>query len=103
MKKYILILILISPFFSQAGWHSGEINMIAIGYDGNTISIGQEDFSKSNCTCYPTWPNRACLDRSRASFNEEYALILSAKARNVPVSININEATCQVVAIYENQ
>lgn len=84
-----------------ADWHSGTIDMIAIGYDGKTISIGQTGSTKENFTCYSTWPNRFCLDRTRESFNEEYALLLSAKARNKSVSINIDETTCFIKAVYE--
>lgn len=99
-KLLILVLFLSTPAF--AGWHSGTIEMIAIGYDGKTISIAQKGSTKTGCTCYPTWPNRYCLDRSRESFKDEYALILSAKARSNPLNINIDETSCKVIAIYEN-
>ncbi len=101
MKKLLLTLMLITPSITFAGWHHGKIELLGIGYDGKTISIGQEGFTKTDCTCYPTWSNRYCLDRSRDSFKDEYALLLSAKARNKSVSIHINETSCKVTAIYE--
>jgi hypothetical protein len=42
-----------------------------------------------------------CLDRSRASFKEEVAMLLSARARGTGVHVNIDETTCFVTAIYE--
>ncbi len=101
MKKIILIAGLLFSSSAFADWHTGKINMIAIGYDGKTISVGQEGFTRTNCTCYTAWPGRYCLDRTRESFKEEYSLLLSAKAQNKPVSINIDEASCIVTAIYE--
>ena len=98
------VLFVLSLFFSLsclADWHKGIINMIAIGYDGKTISVGQVGFTHGNCTCYSTWPNRYCLDRTRDSFKDEYALLLSAKARGTSLGININETTCYIRAIYE--
>ena len=85
-----------------ADWHSGKIDIIGIGYDGKTIVIGQQGFTKTNCTCYSTWPNRYCLDGNRDSFKDEYALLLSAKARDKSVNINIDETTCYIKAMYEN-
>ena len=102
MHKILLILTLFFLPSALADWHSGTIDIIAIGYDGKTIAISQLNSTRNNCTCYPTWPNRYCLDRSRDSFKEEYALILSAKARNKSLNININETSCKVIAIYEN-
>lgn len=84
-----------------ADWHRGKIEMIAVGYDGKTISVGQVGFSRGDCTCYKVWPNRYCLDRSRESFEQEYALLLAAKAKEKSVSINIDEQTCFVRAVYE--
>ncbi|EGU49883.1 hypothetical protein VINI7043_26265 [Vibrio nigripulchritudo ATCC 27043] len=102
MKKLLFTLLLIASSASYADWHHGKIEMIAIGYDGKTISIGQAGSTKTNCTCYPTWPNRYCLNRDRISFNEEYALLLAAKSRGQSVALNIDETTCQVIAMYEN-
>lgn len=104
MEKRILslILILISSLSTNAGWHHGKINMVAMGYDGKTISIGQNGYSGTNCTCYSTWPDRYCLDFNRDTHEKEYALILSAKARDKSVSIHIDEKTCKINAIYES-
>ncbi|QPB84198.1 hypothetical protein CWC22_014845 [Pseudoalteromonas rubra] len=101
MKKWFYLFLLL-PCFAYADWHSGKIEMIAIGYDGKTISIGMEGSTKTECTCYPTWPNRFCLNRNRTSFNEEFSLLLSAKAKGKSVSLQIDETTCMVNAMYEN-
>lgn len=55
MKKLLFAFLLIASSASYADWHHGKIEMIAIGYDGKTISIGQVGSTKTNCTCYPTW------------------------------------------------
>ena len=102
MKLLVLIVGLMASASSFAGWYSGKIEMIAVGYDGRTISIAQENSTRNDCTCYPTWPNRYCMDRSRESFSEEYALLLSAKARGASVALHIDETTCQIRAMYEN-
>ncbi len=102
MKNVLVTLGLLFSTSVLSDWHSGTIEMIAIGYDGKTISIGQTGSTKKDCTCYPAWPNRFCLDRTRESFKEEYSLLLSAKARNKSVAINIDETTCKIKAIYEN-
>ncbi|TMP24034.1 hypothetical protein CWB99_22815 [Pseudoalteromonas rubra] len=100
MKKWLSLCLLL-PCFAYADWHSGRIEMIAIGYDGKTISIGMEGTTKTDCKCYPTWPNRFCLDRNRTSFNEEFSLLLSAKAQGKAVALQIDETTCIVNAMYE--
>jgi hypothetical protein len=102
MKKSVFILSLLCSLPILADWHSGNVEMVAIGYDGKTISIGQAGSTRTNCTCYSTWPNRYCLDNTRDTFKEEYSLILSAKARNKSLNININEDSCKITAIYEN-
>lgn len=102
MKYLIALLIIITSNSALAGWHTGKLGMIAFSYDGKIISVGQEGFTKTDCTCYPTWPGRYCLDSSRETYDKEYAFLLSAKARNVSVGINIDETTCKIVAIYED-
>jgi hypothetical protein len=84
-----------------AGWYSGRITHLAIGYDGTTTVFKIENFNKTNCTCYPTWPEYMCLDRSRPSYKEEFAILMSARARGTAVNPHIDETTCTVVAIYE--
>ena len=103
-KKIIALLFLSVAAFSLptfAGWHVGEVSMVAIGYDGKTISVGQKGRTLSGCTCYPTWPNRMCLDETRASHEKEFAMLISAQARGEKVGININESTCEITSIYE--
>ena len=101
MKKLVTLVLFFCSLNVFADWHRGKITMVAIGYDGKTVSIGQEGFDRTNCTCYSSWPNRYCLDRSRESFKDEYALLLSAQARNKSVSIHIDESTCNITALYE--
>lgn len=101
MKLFTTFFMLFISPFALADWHHGKIDMIAIGYDGKTVSIGQVGFTGKNCTCYSAWPNRFCLDPNRETFDKEYALILSAKARDKKVSINIDENSCKIRAIYE--
>ncbi|MBL4703803.1 MAG: hypothetical protein JKY54_04740 [Flavobacteriales bacterium] len=104
MKCLLLIFTIFSLFntsVANADWHSGKIDMIAIGYDGKTIQIGQAGSTKTDCTCYSAWASRYCLDPSRDTYKEEYALALSAKARDKSVNINIDEVTCKIKAIYE--
>lgn len=84
---------------ANADWHLAKINDLYIGYDGQTTSITLTGFSKSNCTCYPTWSDRMCLDRTRASYKDEVALLLLAKSAGMNVNVNINEGTCQIVAL----
>jgi len=94
----------VAMFFSNmalADWHNGKLGIVSFGYDGKTISIGQDGFTRTNCTCYPTWPGRYCLSADRDTFEKEYAFLLSAKARNKPISINIDESTCKIRAMYE--
>lgn len=87
---------------ASADWHGGRITQFNFGYDGSTITFVLEGWSRSNCTCYPAWPNTMCLDRTRASFREEYAWLLRARAMDQVVNANIDETTCKVIALYEN-
>lgn len=38
---------------------------------------------------------------SRATYKEEYAFLLSAKARDVTINVHINETTCMVTSMEE--
>jgi hypothetical protein len=96
---YVVLVLISSSVFAE--WHKGKIQIIAIGYDGKTISIVQEGYTKDNCTCYKAWPNHYCLDRTRESFKDEFAFLLAAKAKGKSVSLNIDEATCYIQAMYE--
>jgi len=101
MKYVISILLIVASNWALADWHHGKLGIVAIGYDGKTVSIGQEGFTKSDCTCYSAWPSRYCLDTSRDTFEKEYAFLLSIKARDKSVSIYIDETTCKISAMYE--
>ncbi|WP_444888486.1 hypothetical protein [Microbulbifer sp. JMSA008] len=100
--KYLLVLALsLVSSVSAADWHQGELEYVGVGYDGETITFSQVGVSRNNCTCYPAWPTRNCLDRSRDTFEQEYAFLLSAKARGISVSVNVDETTCKVIGMYE--
>lgn len=101
MKHLFIVGILFFSNMALADWHSGKLEIVAFGYDGKTISVGQEGFTRTNCTCYPAWPGRYCIDSTRDTSEKEYAFLLSAKARNKSISISIDETTCKINAIYE--
>jgi hypothetical protein len=92
---------MVSPAF--ADWHYGTVSGLSVAYDGSTVVVIVSGWSRTNCTCYSTWPTAACLDRTRTSFHEEYALLLSARRTGQPVGINIDETTCTVLAIDDSQ
>jgi hypothetical protein len=87
---------------ARADWHTGRVISIHIAYDGSTVTFQIDGHSRANCTCYPIWGSAMCLNRSRSSFKEEVAMLYSARARGATLSVNIDEATCQVVAIGES-
>lgn len=87
----------------QADWHSGQIESLYVAYDGSTVTMDIVGWNGTNCTCYPTWATNMCLDRSRVSFKEELAMVYSAKARGKAIAVNIDETSCKVIAIGENQ
>ncbi len=89
----------VSP--TWADWHAGRITRLGFGYDGSTITLQISDWSRSNCTCYSVWPNQRCLDRNRATFKEEFAWLLRARAMDAQVQVHIDEGTCRVVALFE--
>jgi hypothetical protein len=74
-----------------------------IGYDGSTIMFSLSGWSRTNCTCYSTWPTYMCLTRSatRLASKEEFALLLKARASDDVIAVNINETTCAVEAFSE--
>jgi hypothetical protein len=102
MKLWVLGLAMASiALVARADWHGGKIYQISIGYDGSTVTFQLEGSTRTNCTCYPTWPNMACLNRTRASFKEELAMLYAVRARGNELYVNIDEVTCTVVAMYE--
>ncbi len=102
MYKIILCLLLTMSNYTYSDWHTGKINHIGIGYNGSTVTVRLEGWTRNNCTCYSTWPDYMCLDETRATANFEKSLILAARARNSKVKINIDETSCKVLAIYED-
>lgn len=90
------------PGVASADWHSGRIIQLSFGYDGLTVAFVISDWIRTNCTCYSAWANHMCLDRSRTSFKEEYAWILKARTVDQTINVNIDETTCKVIALYEN-
>jgi hypothetical protein len=105
MKKFTgaivaLGLALAAPL-AHADWHIGKILSLNIAYDGSTITFALAGHTRNNCTCYATWPNTLCLNRSRLTFKEEVAFLYSARARDKEIAVNIDEASCSVVALYE--
>lgn len=86
---------------AHADWYSGSIRHIGVGYDGSTVTVALSGWARNSCTCYAAWPTYMCLQRTRASFREEYALLLKAKAEGRVVNVHIDEASCTVMAIYE--
>lgn len=101
MMRLAATLMLLGASAAHADWHSGNITQISFGYDGSTVAFTISGYSRSDCTCVSAWPNMACLDRARVSFREEYAFLLSARARGTPIAVNLDETTCRVVAMYE--
>jgi hypothetical protein len=104
MKAILLvtIVLVLGVPAARADWHAGMVTAVKVGYDG-TITFNISGLTRSNCTCYATWPTDVCLNRARTtSFKEEVAMLYSVRARGSTLSINIDEVTCSVVAMYES-
>lgn len=86
---------------AYADWHGGRVTQINIGYDGSSITFIVDGWTRSNCTCSPTWSNMMCLNRARTSFKEEVAMLFSVRARGSELFAQIDETTCSVLAMYE--
>ena len=99
---FMVLLLSVISVGASADWRSGKVQQVSVGYDGQTIALKLEGWSRSNCSCYSSWPDHMCLDKARATHDFEKALLLSARARNTVVNVNIDEASCKVIAIYEN-
>jgi hypothetical protein len=103
MKKLLVMLSLLIPMTAFADWHTGTMTVLGFGYGGNTpVVLGISGVTKTTCTCYPNWPVNLCLSRARQDFKEVYAFLLKARAVREPVKINIDETTCEVLAVYED-
>ena len=101
--KAILFLILVTTGgHLYAAWHYGIVKMVSVGYDGKTIVVNLDSFSRKNCTCYPTWPGYFCLDDTRQSAEKELAIILAAKVASTRVAVNIDEESCKIRALVTN-
>lgn len=104
MSKWVRAIAALAVLFAPAAyadWHGGKVTTFKVAYDGQTVTFNIAGYARTNCTCYASWNTDLCLDRSRASFREEVAMLLSARARGTDVHVNINETTCFVTAIYE--
>jgi hypothetical protein len=87
---------------ARAGWHAGTVRSLGFSYDSQTVVFTISGLTKSTCTCYATWPTDMCVHRSRQDFKEIYAFLLKARATGQTVQVNINETTCDVLALYES-
>jgi hypothetical protein len=101
IKGLLAAVALLSASAAHADWHSGKLIRTQIAYDGSTVTFVTTGYARSNCQCYSSWPDSMCLNRSRVSFKEEVGLLYLARGRNSTIAYNIDETTCQVVAIYE--
>lgn len=98
------LLTLLSTTFTEnayADWHQGTIQAIAFPYEGDRAVFVLRDFT-GNCSCPGYWTGYICLDPNRATYPQEVAFLLSAKARDARIHVNINETTCVVTAMYES-
>jgi hypothetical protein len=105
MKKLttavIMLALSLGASMARADWHVGKILSLNINYEGTFITFALAGHSRNNCTCYSAWPNTLCLNRTRATYKEEVAFLYSARARDKEIGVNIDEASCSVVALYE--
>lgn len=89
---------------AEAGWHEGRVTALKFAYDGTTVTFNISGYSRTNCTCYPSWSSDLCLDPSRTGTHKaELAFLMSARARGTTVHVNVDETTCFVVAMYETE
>lgn len=104
MRRRVLIMISVLMFCSsaRADWHTGQVTGTGIGYDGQSVVFNLSGWTRTNCTCYATWPTYMCLDRSRTSFKDEYAWLLTARTVGKKIQVNIDEPTCKVIAVFED-
>lgn len=102
MKNYLLLLpLLLSVLPAHAAWHVGKVNALMYGYDGVSVSVGIEGYNPTGCTCYTGWTTRGCLDTSRANFKNELALVMAAQAKGTKIRVNVDEASCLILAVGE--
>jgi hypothetical protein len=101
MRRLFCVGIVLVSTSANADWHSGVVRTLGFGYDGQTLVFEIAGLTRTNCTCYPTWPNSLCVSRTRADFKEIYAFLLEARAVKEPIEVNIDETTCSALALYE--
>lgn len=101
VKTLIVVLLAIASSAALSDWHGGKLAQVSVGYDGKTIALRLEGWNRTNCTCYPTWPNHMCLDSTRTTHDFEKSILLMAAARNTEINVHIEEASCKIVAVYE--
>lgn len=102
MRVFVVLFLVCFASIANADWHTGKVSYIGVGYDGETITLKIEGWSRSNCTCYSSWPSHMCLDNSRATKKFEEAFILSARARQAPIKVNLDETTCKISSVAES-
>jgi hypothetical protein len=101
MPSYLLGLLVLAAPIAQADWHSGKLTALKFAYDGTTVTFNIAGYARTDCTCYANWSSDLCLNPSRPSFKAELAFLMSARARETAVFVNIDETTCYVTAMYE--
>jgi hypothetical protein len=102
MRRLLMIVAGLFSFVAKADWHTGQVITMGHAYDGQTITFRLSGWSRTNCTCYSAWPDNMCLDRTRTSFSQDYAWLLRARTTGQKVQVNIDETTCKIVALYED-
>jgi hypothetical protein len=100
--RLCLAFLVLASVPALADWHGGTVTGIAFAHEGDKVVFTIAGYTRSDCTCYPTWPTYVCLNRARTNFKEEYAWLLAARARGNSINIYVDEATCNVLAMYES-
>ena len=99
--KGLIVALALASTSAHADWHSGKVSAFKIGYDGNSVMFNLSGLSRTNCTCYAAWPSDLCLNPSHLGYKVEIAMLMSARARDTDIYVNIDETTCFVLAMYE--
>jgi hypothetical protein len=101
MKRLIGATLLLVAMSANGDWHEGAVRALGFGYDGQSLVFEIAGLTKAGCTCYSPWPGSLCVSRTRQDFKEIYAFLLKARATKEPIQVNIDENTCDVLALYE--
>ena len=86
---------------ADADWHRGKVKAIVFLHEGSGVAFSLEGVVPTSCSCPSYWGGYVCLDMSRATHKQEYAFLLSAKARDVTINVHIDETTCMVTSMEE--